>query len=206
MSLKKKKGGGGRSGKGHNYCHVKVPQSFPKQPHSHVISFCSQVNNVSICSTFTEDNCERAWYLYTHNYGSFWFPLHFNTFFFLLGPYFTRYNYILIYRPSEQIFYIHTEAICWLVIIHIYSYIFMLYTYTSSVILNSNMATFTYKLWYSVISIPFSFLHQKYLFVQLFGQLKLITVHPIFSEKCRLSAILKMLHACMYKYGEDKLL
>jgi len=35
---------------------------------------------------------------------------------------------------------------------------------------------------------------------------KKITVHPIFLEKCRLSAILKMLHACTYKYGEDKLL
>jgi len=144
-------------GNKHNCCHVELSQSFPKQPHSHVISFCSQVNNVSICSTFTEDNRDRVWYLYTHNSGSFWFPLHFNTFFFLLGqihPYFTRHNYILIYRPSEQIFYIHTEAICRPVIIHIY-YIFMLYMYLSSIILNSNMATFTYKLWYSIISIPF---------------------------------------------------
>jgi hypothetical protein len=38
-------------GKEHNCCHVELPQSFPKQPHSRVISFCSQVNNVCICST-----------------------------------------------------------------------------------------------------------------------------------------------------------
>jgi hypothetical protein len=117
MSLKK---GGGK--KKYNYCHVELNLSFPKQPHSCVISFCSQVNTVSICSTFIEDNHERVWYLYTPNSGSFWFPLHFNTFFFLLGQihsYFTRYNYILIYRPLEQIFCIHTETICWLVIIHI---------------------------------------------------------------------------------------